>query len=232
MPATAAAAPGEPVFYHGTNTALAPGTRLTPDDAISFSPGGAASNAVTQGRAPHVFLTTDYKHADMYARVRAQTHGGEPHVYEVRPTGAYDPNPADERFREGLPPMSFRSVHPVTVGGEITEPPKRRKRARAVAAPVASKELAMTRPGAADISRIGSWLPENIGEVQEMLDDFPLLFIALADGLTSLAARIEGPVDERIPGALATMAAACQSAAEDARDTAVRAHETAGAWHG
>jgi hypothetical protein len=233
MPATAAAAPGEPVFYHGTNTALAPGTRLTPDDAISFSPGGAASNAVTQGRAPHVFLTTDYKHADMYARVRAQTHGGEPHVYEVRPTGAYDPNPADERFREGLPPMSFRSVHPVTVGGEITEPPKRRKRARAVAAPVASKELAMTRPGAADISRIGSWLPENIGEVQEMLDDFPLLFVALADGLTSLAARLDdNPVDERIPGALATMAAACQSAAEDARDTAVRAHETAGAWHG
>jgi hypothetical protein len=232
MPATAAAAQGGPVFYHGTNTALTPGTRLTPDDAISFSPGGAASNAITQGRVPHVFLTTDYKHADMYARVRAQTHGGEPHVYEVRPTGAYDPNPADERFREGLPPMSFRSAHPVTVGGEITEPPKRRKRARAVAAPVASKELAVTRPGAADISRIGSWLPENIGEVQEMLDDFPLLFIALADGLTSLAARIEGPVDERIPGALATMAAACQSAAEDARDTAVRAHETAGAWHG
>lgn len=114
----------------------------------------------------------------------------------------------------------FRSGHQFTAGVHPAE---------LASAPARAAQLAV-RP-AEQISVISSWIPENNAQVQEMLDDFPLLFIALADGLTSLAARIDGPVDERIPGALTAMAAACQSAAEDARDTAARAHETAGAWH-
>jgi len=114
----------------------------------------------------------------------------------------------------------FRSGHQFTAGVHPAE---------LASAPARTAQLAV-RP-AEQISVISSWIPENNAQVQEMLDDFPLLFIALADGLTSLAARIDGPVDERIPGALTAMAAACQSAAEDARDTAARAHETAGAWH-
>jgi 8-oxo-dGTP pyrophosphatase MutT (NUDIX family)/GNAT superfamily N-acetyltransferase len=114
-------------FYHGTSDELAPGAQLSVEEAAKQQP--EVAQALEHQGGQHISFTTDYKHAEMYAGIRAQTRGGTPHVYRVRPTGGYEPNPADEKWREGKPPMSFRTREPVTVLGEATPPKRRRKKA-------------------------------------------------------------------------------------------------------
>jgi rifampin ADP-ribosyltransferase len=115
-------------FFHGTNADLAPGSKLTPEGAMQQGPWEEAGSSGS-GRPPAVFFTSSYKHADMYGSVRAQMRGGKPRVYEVQPEGSYEPNPADEKWREGKPPMSFRTTGPLTVLGEAS-PPKRKRKAQ------------------------------------------------------------------------------------------------------
>lgn len=216
----------EPVrYYHGTNAEHAPGAVLTAAEALTAAPGGAAANAVTQGRTPHVFFTTDYKHAEMYASVRAQMHGGTPHVYEVHPQGDFEPNPADERTRDGKPPMSFRSTAPLAVSTEVLEPPKkpRKKRAAKIAAvtmPVAPAPRSLGEVLATANDAVGGlWLPETPSDWGELLDGFPGFFGALADGLDLLGARLDDcPVDEHLPTVAHSMATACRTAADDATE--------------
>lgn len=212
-------------YFHGTNAEHAPGAVLTPTEALTAAPGGAAAAAVTQGRTPHVFFTTDYKHAAMYASVRAQMHGGTPHVYEVHPQGDFEPNPADERTRDGKPPMSFRSTAPLAVSTEVLEPPKksRKKRAAKTAAvakplPPAPRSLGEVLATANDAVG-GLWLPETPSDWGELLDGFPGFFGALADGLDLLGGRLDDcPVDEHLPSIARSMASACRTAADDATE--------------
>ncbi len=113
-------------FYHGTNSELSPGDKLTPEGAMSQGPWEAAGSS-GGGRPPAVFFTSSYKHADMYGAVRAQMRGGAARVYTVQPEGEYEPNPADEKWRDGKPPMSFRTTAPLTVLGEASPPSRKRK---------------------------------------------------------------------------------------------------------
>jgi len=120
-----ALAAAEPTFYHGTSDDLEPGSQLSVEEATRRQP--EVAKALEDRGGQHISFTTDYQHAQMYAGVRAQTRGGTPRVYRVQPTGGYEPNPADEKWREGKPPMSFRTKEPVTVLGEATPPKRRRK---------------------------------------------------------------------------------------------------------
>ena len=113
-------------FYHGTNIELEPGSQLTPEEGARREPGVALALGAEGGK--HTYFTSDYGHAEMYAGVRAQTRGGSPRIYSVRPTGEYEPNPPDEKWREGKPPMSFRTTEPQEVLGEAVPPKRRRKK--------------------------------------------------------------------------------------------------------
>jgi hypothetical protein len=88
--------------------------------------------------------------------------------------------------------------------------------------------------GAAAISAIGGWLPQNAAETHQMLDDFPELFRALHTGLTGVVRKLEdSPVSDEITGIVRAMAAGCLTAAEDAAEIAARPLDgTEGMWEG
>jgi acyl-CoA reductase-like NAD-dependent aldehyde dehydrogenase len=90
-------------------------------------------------------------------------------------------------------------------------------------------------PAAADVhAAIGAWMPQNAREVHECLDEFPLLFQALHEGLAALARELEGsPVSVHLIAIVRRMAACCQGAAEDAMEVAGRPLDGAeGMWEG
>ena len=65
-------------FFHGTNSALEPGTELGP---------GHGPPSYFHGPESHVYFTTHHEIAQSHANWRSQRYGGSPHVYQVQPQG-------------------------------------------------------------------------------------------------------------------------------------------------
>ena len=87
-------------FYHGTNAELEPG------DHVVRTPRGYE---LASGR--YNFYTDDPGHAHYHAVAKSRTWGGQPHVYQVEPTGLSEPDP-DDVTGLGRP---YRSTSPLRV---------------------------------------------------------------------------------------------------------------------
>ncbi len=96
-------------FFHGTAAALQPGDLLT----IGFP-----SNYRPEILMNHVYFTALRDGAGLAAEIAAVD--GEPHVYLVEPTGAFenDPNVTDKKF-PGNPTRSYRTSAPLRVIEEV-----------------------------------------------------------------------------------------------------------------
>lgn len=98
-------------FYHGTKANLREGDLLRP---------GFRSNYRPEVLMNHIYFTALRDGAGLAAELAAGD--GDPRVYLVEPTGAFedDPNVTDKKF-PGNPTRSFRSTSPLKVIGEVTD---------------------------------------------------------------------------------------------------------------
>ncbi|MFK0039067.1 NAD(+)--rifampin ADP-ribosyltransferase [Paenarthrobacter sp. NPDC090517] len=98
-------------FYHGTKADLREGDLLRP---------GFRSNYRPEVVMNHIYFTALRDGAGLAAELAAGD--GEPRVYAVEPTGAFedDPNVTDKKF-PGNPTRSFRSSAPLKVIEEVTD---------------------------------------------------------------------------------------------------------------
>ena len=101
-------------FFHGTKADLQPGDLLT---------AGFRSNYRPEVVMNHVYFTALRDGAGLAAELAAGN--GEPRVYEVEPTGAFedDPNVTDKKF-PGNPTRSYRSTEPIRVVREVDDWPR------------------------------------------------------------------------------------------------------------
>jgi len=101
-------------FFHGTKADLQPGDLLT---------AGFRSNYRPEVVMNHIYFTALHDGAGLAAELAAGH--GEPRVYEVEPTGAFedDPNVTDKKF-PGNPTRSYRSTEPIRVVGEVEDWPR------------------------------------------------------------------------------------------------------------
>lgn len=105
------AVPDEGPFFHGTKAQLRPGDLLT---------AGFRSNYRPEIVMNHVYFTALPDGAGLAAELAAGD--GEPHVYAVEPTGAFedDPNVTDKKF-PGNPTRSYRSRAPLRIVREVED---------------------------------------------------------------------------------------------------------------
>ncbi|WP_420000090.1 NAD(+)--rifampin ADP-ribosyltransferase [Streptomyces boninensis] len=98
-------------FFHGTKAKLQVGDHLT---------AGFRSNYRPEIVMNHIYFTALRDGAGLAAELA--TGDGEPRVYVVEPTGAFenDPNVTDKKF-PGNPTRSYRSTAPLQITGEITD---------------------------------------------------------------------------------------------------------------
>ncbi len=100
-------------FFHGTAAALGPGDLLT---------AGRPSNYRPELTMNHVYFTALVDGAGLAAEIAVELRSGtgDPHVYEVAPTGPFedDPNVTDKKF-PGNPTRSYRSTAPLRVVREV-----------------------------------------------------------------------------------------------------------------
>jgi hypothetical protein len=98
-------------FFHGTKADLQVGDLLT---------AGFRSNYRPEVVMNHVYFTAVANGAGLAAELAVGD--GEPRVYAVEPTGAFenDPNVTDKKF-PGNPTRSYRSTDPLRVVGEVTD---------------------------------------------------------------------------------------------------------------
>ncbi|MEW1960531.1 NAD(+)--rifampin ADP-ribosyltransferase [Kineococcus sp. NPDC059986] len=98
-------------FFHGTRAEVSPGDLLV---------AGRPSNYRPEVVMNHVYFTALRDGAGLAAELAVVLGGGDPHVYEVEPTGAFedDPNVTDKKF-PGNPTRSFRSTAPLRVVREV-----------------------------------------------------------------------------------------------------------------
>ncbi|MGO2038123.1 MAG: NAD(+)--rifampin ADP-ribosyltransferase [Brevibacterium sp.] len=98
-------------FFHGTKAALQPGDLLS---------AGFNSNYRPEVVMNHIYFTALTDGAGLAAEVAALD--GQPHVYEIEPTGDYenDPNVTDKKF-PGNPTRSYRSTAPLRILREVTD---------------------------------------------------------------------------------------------------------------
>jgi Rifampin ADP-ribosyl transferase len=102
-------------FFHGTIASLRPGDLLT---------AGHRSNYRPEIVMNHIYFTALRDGAGLAAELAVVLAAGqgEPHVYLVEPTGAFenDPNVTDKKF-PGNPTRSYRSREPLRIVREITD---------------------------------------------------------------------------------------------------------------
>jgi rifampin ADP-ribosylating transferase len=98
-------------FFHGTKADLAAGDLLT---------AGFRSNYRREVVMNHIYFTALRDGAGLAAELAAGE--GDPRVYAVEPTGAFenDPNVTDKKF-PGNPTRSYRSTEPLRVVGEVND---------------------------------------------------------------------------------------------------------------
>ncbi|BBZ22206.1 NAD(+)--rifampin ADP-ribosyltransferase [Mycolicibacter hiberniae] len=101
-------------FFHGTKAGLAVGDLLL---------AGFRSNYRPEIVMNHIYFTALLDGAGLAAELAAGD--GEPRVYRVEPTGAFenDPNVTDKKF-PGNPTRSYRSSAPLRVAEEIVDWPR------------------------------------------------------------------------------------------------------------
>jgi len=106
--------PNENQYFHGTKADLQIGDLLT---------AGFRSNYRPEIVMNHIYFTALPDGAGLAAELAAG--GGEPRVYIVEPTGAFedDPNVTDKKF-PGNPTRSYRSSEPLRIVGEVTDWPR------------------------------------------------------------------------------------------------------------
>lgn len=106
LPAT----PFAQTYFHGTKADLQLGDRVEP---------GYQSNYGQQKNAKYVFLTSTLDAAIWGAELAKGDKKAR--IYLVEPTGEIenDPDLTDKKF-PGNPTLSFRSLHPLKVVGEVT----------------------------------------------------------------------------------------------------------------
>lgn len=99
------------VYYHGTKADLKIG------DLIEV---GYVSNYGTKRKSKYIYLSETLDAATWGAELAFGD--GKERIYIVEPTGAMedDPNVTDKKF-PGNPTKSYRSQHPFTVVGELTD---------------------------------------------------------------------------------------------------------------
>jgi hypothetical protein len=104
------ATPFAQTYFHGTKADLKPG------DLIEV---GFSSNFGQRKNAKYIFLTATLDAAVWGAELAVG--GGRGRIYLVEPTGLIenDPDLTDRKF-PGNPTMSYRSIHPFKVVGEVT----------------------------------------------------------------------------------------------------------------
>lgn len=102
--------PLKQTYFHGTKADLKLG------DLIEV---GYNSNYGKQKNAKYIFLTSTLDAAVWGAELALGT--GRERIYLVEPTGEIenDPDLTDQKF-PGNPSMSYRSIHPFKVVGEVT----------------------------------------------------------------------------------------------------------------
>lgn len=98
-------------FFHGTKADLRIGDFLT---------AGFPSNYRPEIVMNHIYFTALRDGAGLAAELAPGS--GEPRVYVVEPTGAFenDPNVTDKKF-PGNPTRSYRSRAPLRIVGEVTD---------------------------------------------------------------------------------------------------------------
>jgi hypothetical protein len=99
-------------FFHGTLAVLREGDLLVP---------GRPSNYRPEVVMNHVYFTALADGGGLAAELAVLLAGaGDPHVYEVEPTGAFedDPNVTDKKF-PGNPTRSYRTTAPLRVVREV-----------------------------------------------------------------------------------------------------------------
>ena len=99
-------------FFHGTLAALQEGDLLV---------AGRPSNYRPEITMNHVYFTALPDGGGLAAELAVLLAGaGEPHVYEVEPTGAFedDPNVTDKKF-PGNPTRSYRTTAPLRIVREV-----------------------------------------------------------------------------------------------------------------
>jgi hypothetical protein len=98
-------------FFHGTKADVRIGDLLN---------AGFRSNYRPEIVMNHIYFTALLDGAGLAAELAAGE--GDPRVYVVEPTGAFenDPNVTDKKF-PGNPTRSYRSAKPVEVVGEVTD---------------------------------------------------------------------------------------------------------------
>jgi len=101
-------------FFHGTEADLPLGGLLS---------AGFRSNYRPEIVMNHVYFTATIGGAALAAELAAGD--GEPRVYVVEPTGAFedDPNVTDKKL-PGNPTRSYRSTEPIRVVGEVDDWPR------------------------------------------------------------------------------------------------------------
>jgi rifampin ADP-ribosylating transferase len=97
-------------YFHGTKADLKPG---------DFIETGINSNYGEKNRAKYIYLTSTLDAAIWGAELALGEGPGR--IYLVEPTGPIedDPNLTDKKF-PGNPSLSYRSLHPFRVVGEVT----------------------------------------------------------------------------------------------------------------
>jgi rifampin ADP-ribosylating transferase len=99
------------IYLHGTKADLATGDLLTPGRESNFERGRVMN---------HVYFTATLDAAIWGAELAAGDARGR--IYVVQPTGDFedDPNVTDKKF-PGNPTLSFRSLEPIRVVGEVLD---------------------------------------------------------------------------------------------------------------
>ena len=110
QPTNASASAFAQTFFHGTKADLKPG------DYIET---GINSNYGQRKEAKYIYLSATLDAAVWGAELAEGNAPGR--IYVVEPTGPVedDPNLTDKKFK-GNPTMSYRSLHPFKVVGEVT----------------------------------------------------------------------------------------------------------------
>lgn len=103
-------APFARTYFHGTKADVRPG---------DFIEAGFISNFGKRNTAKYIFLTATLDAAIWGAELASGE--GRERIYLVEPTGVIedDPDLTDKKF-PGNPTLSYRSVHPFRVVGEVT----------------------------------------------------------------------------------------------------------------